>query len=149
MKVSGTKEFDAPRKVVWDAISDPEGMARLMPGFESFEVQDSKHWRAKVKVPLGIGGLRMTIDFEQLDERPLELASLRAKGRGVGALMDMTTSFRLSGDDAHTSMDWEADVKMLGAGGAMGQRILQPVVHQQVDHVLAALEQRVANVQAG
>jgi carbon monoxide dehydrogenase subunit G len=63
--------------------------------------------------------------------------------------MDMTTSFRLSGDDAHTSMDWEADVKMLGAGGAMGQRILQPVVHQQVDHVLAALEQRVANVQAG
>jgi carbon monoxide dehydrogenase subunit G len=149
VKVSGTKEFDAPRKVVWDAISDPEAMARLMPGFESFEVQDGTHWRAKVKVPLGIGGLRMTVDFEQLEERPLELASMRAKGRGVGAMMDMTTSFRLSGDDTHTSMAWEADVKMLGAGGAMGQRILQPVVNQQVEHVLSALEQRVASAQAG
>ena len=63
--------------------------------------------------------------------------------------MDMTTSFTLSGDDAHTSMAWEADVKMLGAGGAMGQRILQPVVHQQVEHVLSALDQRVASAQAG
>jgi carbon monoxide dehydrogenase subunit G len=46
-------------------------------------------------------------------------------------------------------MDWEADVKIAGPVGAMGQRVLQPLVNQQVGNVLGALEQRVAAVRAG
>lgn len=143
MRVDGTKELSASREVVWSVINDPEQMAQLMPGVESFELQDERHWRAKVKVPLGLGGLRMAIDFEKLEERPLEFASLRAKGTGVGALMNMTTSFTLSGEGERTSMAWEADVKIAGPVGSMGQRVLQPIVNQQVGQVLAALETRV------
>ena len=43
-----------------------------------------------------------------------------------------------------TSMAWEADVKIAGPVGAMGQRVLQPIVNQQVTQVLEALEKRVA-----
>jgi carbon monoxide dehydrogenase subunit G len=148
VNVSGTKEIDAPREIVWDVINDPEQMAGLMPGVEEFEIQDDRHWRAKVKVPLGLGGLKMTIDFEKLEERPLEFASLNAKGKGVGALMNMTTSFTLSGDDDKTSMDWSADVKIAGPVGSMGQRVLQPIVNQQVGNVLDALEAKVAEKKA-
>jgi uncharacterized protein len=144
MKLEGTKEFDAPRDVVWSVINDPSKMAKTMPGVESFDIADDAHWSAKVKVPLGLGGLKMSIQFEKLEERPLEFASLNAKGTGVGALMNMTTSFTLSGDGPQTSMAWEADVKIAGPVGAMGQRVLQPIVNQQVSQVLAALEQRVA-----
>ena len=148
MNVSGTKELDAPREIVWDVINDPEQMAGLMPGVEEFEVQDDRHWSAKVKVPLGLGGLKMTIDFEKLEERPLEFASLNAKGKGVGALMNMTTSFTLSADGDKTSMDWSADVKIAGPVGSMGQRVLQPIVNQQVGAVLDALEAKVAEKKA-
>jgi carbon monoxide dehydrogenase subunit G len=141
--VSGTKELGAPRSVVWGVINDPAEMAKLMPGVESFEIQDEKHWSAKVKVPLGLGGLKMTMNFEKLEEREPEFASMRAKGQGVGALMDMTTSFTLSEAGAGTSMAWEADVKIAGPVGAMGQRVLQPIVNQQVTQVLQALETRV------
>jgi carbon monoxide dehydrogenase subunit G len=146
MKVEGTKELPASREVVWSVLNDPEQMAKLMPGVESFEVADDRHWSAKVKVPLGLGGLRMSINFEKLEERPPEFSSLNAKGTGVGALMNMTTSFTLSGEGEQTSMAWEADVKIAGPVGSMGQRVLQPIVNQQVGHVLAALEQRVGEV---
>ena len=149
MIVSGTKELSAPREIVWSVINDPSEMAGLMPGVESFEITDERHWTAKVKVPLGLGGLKMTINFERLEERPLEFAAMRAKGQGVGALMDMTTSFTLSDAGEGTSMDWEADVKIAGPVGAMGQRVLQPIVNQQVTQVLAALEQRVTEAAAG
>jgi uncharacterized protein len=142
--VSGTKELPAPRETVWSVINEPAEMAKLMPGVESFEIQDERHWTAKVEVPLGLGGLKMNMNFEKLEERAPEFASLRAKGTGVGALMDMTTSFTLSETDGGTSMAWEADVKIAGPVGAMGQRVLQPIVNQQVGQVLAALEQRVA-----
>ena len=148
MNVSGTKEFDAPREVVWRVINDPSQMARTMPGVESFEIADDRHWSAKVKVPLGLGGLKMSIAFEKLEERPLEFASLHAKGQGVGALMNMTTSFTLSGDGEQTSMDWSADVKIAGPVGSMGQRVLQPIINQQVANVLAALDAQIQEAKA-
>ena len=86
MIVCGTKELAAPRETVWGVINEPSEMAKLMPGVESFEVTDEKHWTAKVKVPLGLGGLKMTMNFEKLEEREPEFASMRAKGQGVGAL---------------------------------------------------------------
>ena len=143
MKVEGSKEFEASRARAWAVISDPESMARLMPGVEGFEVVDDDHWKAKVKIPLGLGGLKMSIAFEKIEERPLEFSAMRAKGKGVGALMDMKTSFTLSGEGEHTTMAWEADVSIAGAVGSMGQRVLQPIINQQVGQVLAALEKQV------
>ena len=143
MIVSGTKELAATRDVVWSVINQPSEMANLIPGVESFELHDERHWTAKVKVPLGLGGLKMTMNFEKLEEREPEFASMRAKGQGVGALMDMTTSFTLSETDGGTSMAWEADVKIAGPVGSMGQRVLQPIVNQQVNNVLTALDKQV------
>jgi carbon monoxide dehydrogenase subunit G len=148
MKLEGTKELSAPRDVVWRVLNDPEQMAGMMPGVEGFEIKDDRHWLAKVKIPLGLGGLRMTVDFEKLEEREPEFASLKAKGNGVGAIMNMQTNFHLSEAGAGTSMRWEADVKIAGPVGAMGQRVLQPIVNQQVAQVLGALDKQVQEAKA-
>jgi carbon monoxide dehydrogenase subunit G len=115
---------------------------------ESFDVQDERRWRANVKIPLGMGGLKMSIKFEKTDERPIDYARLHAQGTGVGALMNMDTSFHLSRAGSGTEMRWEADVRIAGPVGSMGQRVLQPIVNQQVGNVLAALEQQVAEAGA-
>ena len=143
MKVSGERQFDAPVSTVWEVLNDPAQMAKTMPGVESFDIQDDKHWRAHVKVPLGLGGLRMSIDFEKTEEREPEFAKLHAKGNGVGAMLNMQTSFDLAEQDGGTAMKWSADVKIAGPVGSMGQRVLQPIVNQQVAHVLAALDREV------
>ena len=148
MKVTGERQFEAPMATVWEVLNSPEKMAKTMPGVESFDIQDDKHWRAHVKVPLGLGGLRMSIDFEKTDEREPEFAKLHAKGNGVGAIMNMDTSFQLSEKDGGTSMHWEADVHILGPVASMGQRVLQPIVNQQVSHVLSALDQQVQEAKA-
>jgi carbon monoxide dehydrogenase subunit G len=149
VNVGGTKEFDAPRETVWAVLDDPSQMAQIMPGVESFTITDDRHWQAKVKIPLGLGGLKMTIEFEKLEENPPEFASLHAKGNGVGALMNMTTEFRLREDGPRTTMDWSADVKIAGPVGSMGQRVLQPIVNQQVGNVLGALEAQVQKAKTG
>ena len=148
MKVSGERQFDAPVRTVWQVLNDPAQMAKTMPGVESFDIQDEKRWRAHVKVPLGLGGLRMSIDFEKTEEREPEFAKLHAKGNGVGAIMNMDTSFQLSAVDGGTNMQWEADVHILGPVASMGQRVLQPIVNQQVSHVLSALDKQVQEAKA-
>jgi carbon monoxide dehydrogenase subunit G len=74
---------------------------------------------------------------------------MNAKGNGVGAIMNMTTKFTLNQAGEGTSMDWAADVRIAGPVGSMGQRVLQPIVNQQVSNVLTALEQQVAKAKAG
>jgi hypothetical protein len=143
MKVEGERSFAAPREVLWDVMNDPAKMADLMPGVQSFSIKDDRNWTASVKVPLGLGSLAMTIDFQQTEVRPPEYSSLHAKGNGVGAIMNMQTSFTLEPHENGTKMLWNAEVSLLGPVGAMGQRVLQPIVKQQVNQVLTALDKRV------
>jgi carbon monoxide dehydrogenase subunit G len=144
MKVEGLKELNGPPELVWEVLMDPERMAKLLPGVESFEVQDDDHWSAAVKVPLGMGGLKLKFAFEQVEKRPIEYAKLSAKGQGVGAIVNMQTEFHLEPDGDKTAMRWEADVRIAGPVGSMGQRVFQPIVNQQVTQVLEALDRQVA-----
>jgi carbon monoxide dehydrogenase subunit G len=148
MKVSGERDFQAPREIVWRVLNDPAQMAKMMPGVESFDIKDDKSWRAHVKIPLGLGGLRMSIDFEKGEEQAPEFAELHAKGNGVGAIMNMDTFFHLSEAGEGTHMKWEADVHILGPVASMGQRVLQPIVTQQVAQVLGALDKQVQGAAA-
>jgi carbon monoxide dehydrogenase subunit G len=149
MNVDGERVFAAPRATVWQVLNDPASMAKTMPGVESFDVQDDKHWTASVKVPLGLGGLKMKIAMEKAEERELEFAVMKMKGQGVGAMMNMQTKFELSDEpDGGTKMIWGAEVHIAGPVGSMGQRVLQPIVNQQVQHVLGALEKQVQDALA-
>ena len=150
MNVSGERTFAAPRGTVWKVMNDPESMAKTMPGVESFDVHDDRRWTANVKIPLGLGGLKMKVDMEKVEERELDFAKLAVKGQGVGAMMNMETSFTLSdADGGGTSMAWSAEVKVLGPVGSMGQRVLQPIINQQVGNVLSALDAEVQAAKAG
>ena len=143
MNVDGERTFDAPRAIVWKVLNDPAAMAATMPGVESFDVHDDRRWTANVKIPLGLGGLKMKIDMEKGDIRELEHAALNVKGQGVGAMMNMMTTFDLADAGAGTQMKWAAEVKIACPVGSMGQRVLQPIVNQQVQHVLGALAEQV------
>jgi uncharacterized protein len=149
VKIQGERTFDAPRETVWGVLQDPAQMAELMPHVESFDVEDDRRWKANVKIPLGLGSLRMSIKFEKIEERAPDYSRLHAKGTGVGALMNLQTQFNLSDQDSRTAMAWEADVRIAGPVGSMGQRVLQPIVNQQVQLVLTALDKQVAKAGNG
>ena len=144
MNVSGERLFEAPRATVWRVLNDPASMAKVMPGVEGFDVHDGGRWTANVKIPLGLGGLRMKIDMDKIEEREPEFAKMAIKGTGVGAMLNMETSFALAdAPSGGTAMQWSAEVKIAGPVGSMGQRVLQPIVNQQVQHVLSALDAQV------
>ena len=149
MRVEGTKHFDAPQAQVWEVLNDPSRMAKTMPGVKDFSIEDDRHWTAKVVIPLGLGGLKMSINFEKVEEREPDYARLNAKGTGVGAMLNMVTQFELSESGGGTEMKWEADVRLMGQVGSMGQRVLQPIVNQQVKNVLEALDAQIREVSNG
>jgi carbon monoxide dehydrogenase subunit G len=149
VKVQGTRELEAPAQRVWEVLNDPQRLAALLPGVEGFEVKDERHWVASVKIPLGMGSLQLKFNFDKVEERPIEYARLNAQGQGVGAIVGLDTQFHLTPlGDERTNMRWEAEVRVAGPIGSMGQRVFQPIVNQQVSNVLGALEREVATTGA-
>jgi carbon monoxide dehydrogenase subunit G len=144
VKVEGTRVFEAPAERVWAVLNDPAQLAQTLPGIESFEVADENHWNAAIKIPLGLGGLKLRFKFEKTEARAPEHARLHASGQGIGAMISLDTQFDLAPGGGSTTMRWQADVRVAGQVGAMGQRVLQPIVNQQVENVLASLERQVA-----
>ena len=64
-----------------------------------------------------------------------------AAGIAPGAARDRLP-FLGDAPDGGTAMTWTAEVRIAGPVGSMGQRVLQPIVNQQVSNVLDALEQQ-------
>jgi carbon monoxide dehydrogenase subunit G len=141
VRAEGTKHFAAPRHAVYEAATDPKRFARTVPGVESIEIIDDDHYTVRARIRLGLTSLRMTIQVERREERPPEHARLHGSGRGLGGSIAMDTSFDLSEDgDRGTEMRYVIEIQLGGRIGSLGGRVLQPVFHLHVDHVLRALE---------
>ena len=63
-------------------LNDPSELAGLLPGVDKFEITDEKNWNATVKVPLGLGSLKLKFHFEKIEERPIERAGAACHGQG-------------------------------------------------------------------
>ena len=125
-------------------LNDPASMAKTMPGVESFDVHDAEGWTANVKIPLGLGGLKMKIDMTKIEEREPELATLAIKGAGVGAMLNMQTSFDAHGRAGTVARDGVGGGREdRGAGRLDGPACDAPIVNQQVSHVLNALDKQI------
>ena len=149
VKVEGERTLAAPREVVWGVLNDPRRWPALIPGVAvvrgpgrpALEREGARSRSASAR-----SSCRST--SRRSEERELEFASLSAKGNGVGAMINMQTSVHArAGRRRGTRMLWAADVSVAGPVGSMGQRVLQPIVKQQVNQVLGALEKQVAAAQ--
>jgi carbon monoxide dehydrogenase subunit G len=143
MVLEGEHRLDAPRVIVWDVVNDPAAVASATPGVDRFEVHEDGRWTADARVPLGPTGLRLRLDFRREEVRELEYIRLAVKGVGSGAVLDMRTSFTIADVVDGTLMNWHAEVNVGGTVGAMGLRVLQPVVARQIGNVLAAFDEQV------
>ena len=103
MKVEGDRSFSAPRAEVWRVLNDPASMAKTMPGVESFEVHDDRRWRANVKIPLGLGGLRMSIDMDKTEEPSSEAGELDDYGPPAESTPEPEPAAGTSGADEGVS----------------------------------------------
>ena len=126
MQFSGSTEINAPRDRVWAFVIDPQQVGWCGPGVESIEATDATHFSAKAKVGIGIISARFTVDLELVEASEPERAVIKARGQAPGSAVEATGEMRLSGPEAGpTTLDWSADVAILGAIAGVGSRLIE------------------------
>jgi uncharacterized protein len=136
---------NAPRDRVWAFLVDPQQVGWCGPGVEAIDEIDATHFRARAKVGIGVISARFTVDLELVEAEAPGRAVIKASGQAPGSAVEATGEMRLVGPAAGpTTMDWTADVAILGTMASVGARLIEgtadKLITQAFDCMRAKLE---------
>ena len=145
MDFSGSTLIQAPRDRVWRFVVDPEQVGWCGPGVEAIERVDDTHFNARAKVGIGVISARFNVHLELAESVEPERALIKAQGQAPGSAVEATGELRLSGPaEGPTTMDWSADVRILGTIASVGSRLIEgtatKLIGQTFDCMKAKLE---------
>jgi FdrA protein len=148
MPLSGSVTIKAPRRKVWDFLTDPQKAGQCAPGVESVEVVvPGQKFRATVAIGFGAMKARFTGEAEWLELEPPNRAKIKAHGATPGSAADVTCEMILSdGPAGVTEMKWTAEPVIMGQLASLAARMMTPVsqklTEQFYESVKKMIEQR-------
>lgn len=129
MLIKGEVTIRAPRKKVWDFLTDPDQIGQCAPGVEKIEmIEPLKRYRGIVSVGLGAVKARFSGEVEVMELEEPNYAKIKAHGSASGSVADAVSEMRLSdGPDDSTVLNWTADVTVSGQLASLASRLMVPV----------------------
>lgn len=129
MLLKGDVTIKAPRRKVWDFLTDPNQIGQCVPGVEKIEtIEELKKYRGVVSVGLGSVKARFSGNVEILELDEPNRAKLKAHGTATGSAADAVSEMKLSdAEDGSTLVQWTADINVSGQLASLVSRLMVPV----------------------
>jgi len=146
MELEGTYTFNAPQDVVWEALQDPEVLARVMPGCEKLEEIGENEYEGIIKIRVGpvqgkFNGKVLLSDIN----RP-ESYKMTVDGKGAPGFMKGEGQVTLEANGDSTLMHYAGTAQVGGRIASVGQRLLdstaKALTKQSLDGLNAQIEAR-------
>ncbi len=150
MQLNGDVTIRAPRKRVWDFMTDPEQIGQCLPGVEKIEMLEPwKRYRGIVSIGFGSVKARFSGEVEILELDEPEHAKLKAHGSATGSAADAISELRLGeGPDGTTLVHWTADVNVAGQLASLAARLMVPVSQNLSNQFYHAVRKRIETEEA-
>lgn len=147
MLLKGDVTIRAPRKKVWDFLTDPNQLGQCVPGIEKIEtIEPLKKYRGTVSVGLGTVKARFNGDVEILELDEPNHAKLKAHGTATGSVADAVSEMTLSdAEDGSTLVQWTADVNVSGQLTSLVSRLMVPVSQKLAGVFYEEVRKRIEN----
>jgi carbon monoxide dehydrogenase subunit G len=145
MQLKGDVAIRAPRKKVWDFLTDPNQIGQCVPGVEKIEeIEPKKKYRGVVSIGLGSVKARFNGEVNILELDEPDRARLKAHGTATGTAADLVSEMSLSdGTDGSTMVHWTADVNVSGQLASLAARLMLPVSQKLSDQFYDEVRRRI------
>jgi len=143
MKLTGTQTFPAPRKKVWDFLTDPHRLAKCMPGVEKLEVVGKNEFSGQINV--GLAAVKGVYNGKvKLDEvQPPTHYKLLLDGKGKQGFVKGTGTIDLEEQNGQTLLKYSGDVQIGGPLASVGQRMIDGAAKMMIGQFFTAMEAEV------
>lgn len=143
MKIEKTFTIAAPQEQVWSFITDPQKVARCIPGCEGAEEKELGRYAAAITVKVGPIRTTFHLDIEQTEQRPPEFASYLSKGeegtRASRISAVSTLALKPASADS-TEVTYTSDINIVGRLGKFGSGMMQKIADSIGQEFVAELK---------
>jgi len=149
MRVQGQHAVPAPQQKVWEALLDPQTLARTLPGCQSLDPIGENHYRMSMKLAISsVEGLFDTT-VRLKDPKPPTSYHLEIDGKGKLGFVRGGGTFNLKPEgESATVVHYEGDVHVGGMIAGVGQRLLDVTSKMLIKRFFASLSQILQHPQA-
>lgn len=135
----------APAQQVWEVVTDPTGIAGCVPGVKDMRMVGDGRFEGSISA--SVGPLKGDFSFQSVITQATFPADLRVEVEGT----DSVTRSRLvvhvragliEDDPAHTTLIYDAEVKVKGRLAILGEMILRATASMMIGQVTDCLRTR-------
>ena len=143
MHFEGVFAVTAPRERVFGLVTDPNQVARCMPGLKKLDVKSESEFDAVVTVGLSVIRGDIVLRFRMVEKRAPSWAKMSARGTGLGSAVDVEMETKLTeGRDGGTSMQWAAEAAVSGRVASLGQGLVKSQAEKVIRDLFECLRSR-------
>lgn len=134
MKMDGEYLLPADRETVWQALNDPDALAKCIPGCEELEKVSDTEFKAVVVSKIGPVKARFKGDVTLSDLNPPEAYRISGQGQGgVAGFAKGGADIRLAAEGSETRLTYTADAQVGGKLAQIGQRLVNGAAKSTAD----------------
>lgn len=126
MKIAGENIIPASRQAVWEALNDPDILAKSIPGCEALELVGENQFKATVTNRIGPVTAKFNGEVELTDLLPPQ--SYKLSGAGSAGSMGNAKGaavVKLEEVPEGTKLSYDVDVDVTGKIAQLGGRLIQ------------------------
>jgi carbon monoxide dehydrogenase subunit G len=145
LKVEGSYLMAFPRETVWKALTDPQVIAKCLPGCEKMEALGEDLYEATLKI--GIGAVKGTFSSRIRMQVLSGGQQYRLAVEGKGAIGFLKGDGVITLDDSvePTRVAYQGDVQIGGVIASVGQRMIQGFAKQTISQFFSAMEREMSS----
>jgi len=145
MRLAGEQRIEAGRQAVWDALTDPEVLARCIEGCEAMSRIAPDSYHAKIKARIGPLSATFEAEIRLADLDPPNGYRLEASAKGGAAGFGKgTAAISLIPDGEATLLRYEAEGSVGGKLAQVGERLVDPAAHKLAEDFFESFSEAVA-----
>jgi carbon monoxide dehydrogenase subunit G len=139
MKITASYDFDEAAPTVWAVLTDPDTLARCIPGCEGLNPVGNDEYQAVLTV--GVGPIRGRYDakISMLDQVPHQSYRLAVQGIGGGGFVSGEAVITLVEHGGKTTVTVDSESQAGGPVARVGQRLMESVAKMMMDRFFDGL----------
>jgi len=127
MQLNGKYEFNGTQEQVWHLFTDPESLAKAIPGCQELKETEPGKYDAVMKIGIAAVKGTYTGKFEIADPDPPHRYRLIGEGSGSPGFVKGTTEINLTASGDKTTVTYQGDVQVGGLIAGVGQRMISGI----------------------
>lgn len=125
MKLQGAHLLPARREQVWELLTDPQRLAKCLPGCERLDAVGPDRYKVAIKFAIAAISGNYSGSVELADKKPPHSLRMKLEGKGVPGFMSGEGTIELVEKGGQTEVRYSGEAKVGGMIAAVGQRMIE------------------------